>query len=67
MSRQRPYGTFEEAYILQMLNRVPEVLDEFVLVMISYEHLLNQMPSLNEIKLPFIFCDEPLIKEYWYG
>lgn len=67
MSRQRPYGTFEESYMIQMLDRIPEVLDEFVLSMIEFKKLSYRIHNLKIIRLPFIFCDEPLIREYWYG
>lgn len=71
MSRQRPYGTFEESYIIQMLDRIPEVLDDFVCgmirSMIEFENLSDRVHDLKKIHLPFIFYDEPLIREYWYG
>ena len=34
MSKQRPYGDFEEAYIDLMLNNAPKELDDFVLYLI---------------------------------
>ena len=34
MSRQRPYGDFEEAYIDMMLNNAPRALDDFLIYLI---------------------------------
>lgn len=67
MSKQRPYGTFEEAYMIQMLTRIPEVLDDLILSLIDANILLYKVPAWRYIQLPFRFYDEPLICEYWNG
>lgn len=67
MSKQRPYGTFEEAYVIQMLTRIPEVFDDLVLSLIDADILLDKVPAWRYIQLPFRFYDEPLICEYWNG
>lgn len=66
MSRQRPYGTFEEGYVIQILDRVPEDFDEFVLEMIRFEKFIKTHSNIEFVGLPFIFTDSPLIREYWY-
>jgi len=70
MSKQRPYGTFEEAYMIQMLTRIPEVLDDFIFSLIDLNDLLNKIDplfSFKYIQLQRRFYDEPLICEYWKG
>ena len=67
MSRQRPYGTFEEGYVIQILDRIPEDFDDFILITILNEKRINENPVWKQIGFPFIFEDSPLIEEYWYG
>ena len=38
MSRQRPYGDFEEAYIDVMINNAPRALDDFLIYLILIEY-----------------------------
>ena len=67
VNKKRPYGTFEEAYMIQMLTRIPEILDDFIFSIISLNDVFEMIQDFGIIHLPFRFYDEPLICEYWNG
>lgn len=66
MSKQRPYRSFEEAYLEQTLIKNPEEFDEFVLELIKFNILADTDPNFYEMRLPYIFSDAEFVKIYWY-
>lgn len=65
MSRQVPYGSFEDGLILQILNKIPDIFDDFVLELVRYNTLAEERPDFGSMRLPWIFYDQPLIEVYW--
>jgi hypothetical protein len=80
MSRQRPYGDFEEAYIDLMLNNAPKELDDFILYLIyasnvdslSYRSNDNFLRfkgaidySYDEVHFPMVLYNSEYLHALW--
>jgi hypothetical protein len=65
MSKVYPYETMDDALVCIMLKEIPEVFDEFVLHMVQFSIISEKHPGIKEIRLPYMFLDEPLIKNYF--
>lgn len=80
MSRQRPYGDFEEAYIDLMLNNAPKELDDFILYLIyasntdllcyrNNDNFLRFMGAIDylcdQVYFPFMFYHNEYLETLW--
>lgn len=58
MSKQRPYGTFDEAYTLIIMKITPNKFNRFI------EDLINTMVNIDQSKYPLIYADMLLYRTY---
>ena len=58
MSKQRPYGTFEEAYALIIMEITPNKFNRFI------EDLINTMINIDQSEYPSMYADMLFYRTY---